>query len=166
MRPQDIVILLKILCYGTTSWFSKDLARELNLSPSEISNALNRNAEAGLIDTEKKIVKKQALLEFLVHGIQYVFPERPKEMVRGILTAHSHPFFKNKIVSEVQYVWPDAESDERGFSVQPLYLGAVVAAKKDDKLYLLLALVDVIRLGKVRERTIAIKELESIIVNA
>ncbi len=166
MRPQDIVILLKILCYGTTSWFSKDLARELNLSPSEISNALNRNAEAGLIDTEKKLVKKQALLEFLVHGIQYVFPVRPKEMVRGILTAHSHPFFKNKIVSEVQYVWPDAESDERGFSVQPLYLGAVVAAKKDDKLYLLLALVDVIRLGKVRERTIAIKELESIIVNA
>lgn len=166
MRPQDIVVLLKILCYGKKQWYSKDLARDLNLSTAEISNSLNRNAVAGLIDTDKRIVKKQALIELLIHGIQYIFPERPKEMVRGLPTAHSHQFFKEKIVSDVQYVWLDAESEQKGFSIHPLYSGAVFAAKKDENLYLLLSLVDILRLGKVREKNIAKKELENLIINA
>ncbi len=163
MRPQDIVILLKILCYGNKSWYSKTLANDLNLSPAEISSSLNRSVNSGLLDSDKKKVRKQALFEFIIYGLQYVFPQRPGEIARGLPTAFSHPFMKRHFVSEQQYVWPDAASDEKGFSMQPLYAGVASAAKKDDKLYLMLALIDVLRSGKTRERKLAITELEKLI---
>ncbi len=163
MRPQDIVVLLKILCYGNNNWYSKTLANDLYLSSAEVSNSLNRNKIAGLIDAEKKNVRKQALFDFIVNGLQYVFPQRPSELARGLPTALSHPFMKNHFISEQKYVWPDAESDERGFSIQPLYPGVVSAVKKDERLYLMLAMIDVLRTGKTRDRKIAIEELEKLI---
>ena len=163
MRPQDIVVILKILCYGNNNWYSKTLANDLNLSAAEVSNALNRNVIAGLIDTEKKQVRKQALLGFIQHGLPYVFPQRPGEMSRGMATAISHPDIKKHFGGEYEYVWPDAESDLKGFTIQPLYAGAVNAAKKDEKLYLMLALVDLLRTGRSREKIYAMTELEKLI---
>ena len=163
MRPQDIVMLLKIICYGSRNWYNKDLANDLSLSTAEISNSLQRCALSGLIDTDKKKVRVQSLLEFLVYGIQFVFPQRPGNISRGIPTAHSHPFMKSLISSEQPYVWPDAESDEKGLSVQPLYSGVVSAVKKDEKLYLMLALVDVLRMGKTREKETAITKLKEVL---
>ena len=182
MRPQDIAVLLKILCYDLRnhskkpleevqlipisyyppSWYYKDLANDLSLSTAEISNALQRCALSGLIDTDKKKVRVQSLLEFLIYGIQYVFPQRPGGISRGIPTAHSHPFMKSLISSGQTYVWPDAESEEKGLSVQPLYPGVVSAVKKDEKLYLMLALVDVLRMGKAREKEAAITKLKEL----
>ena len=118
---------------------------------------------SGLIDVEKKKVRGQALLDFLISGIQYVFPQRPGNIARGIPTAHSHPFMQKQFISDQQYVWPDAESDQKGLSVQPLYPGIVNAVKKDEQLYLMLALVDVLRLGKAREKKVAIAELKQLI---
>lgn len=162
MRPQDIVMLLKILCYGSRNWYNKDLANDLSLSTAEVSNSLQRSALSGLIDTEKKKVRLQSLLEFLIYGIQYVFPERPSNVSRGIPTAHSHPYMRSIISSEQTYVWPDAESNEKGLSVKPLYPGVVSAVKKDEKLYLMLALVDVLRMGKTREKERAIAKLKEL----
>jgi len=163
MRPQDIVILLKILCYGAHNWYSKDLANDLSLSTAEVSNSLQRCAESGLIDNDKKKVRTQALLDFLIFGLQYVFPQRPGNISRGIPTAHSHPFMKTFFSGEHTYVWPDANSDERGLSVQPLYPTVVDAIKKDEQLYLMLALVDVLRMGKTREKETAITKLKQLL---
>ena len=162
MRPQDIVVLLKILCYGKRKWYSKDLAENLYLSTAEVSNSLERSAVSGLIDATKKKVRVRALLDFLIFGLPYVFPQRPGSQSRGIPTAHSHPFMQEGFLSEQQYVWPDAASDEKGAVIQPLYPGAASAARRDEKLYLMLALVDVLRAGKTREKTAAIAELEKI----
>lgn len=162
MRPQDIVVLLKIVSYGKGSWYSKDLARDLFLSTAEISNSLQRSIASGLIDSKKKTVKVQSLLEFLKYGIPYVFPEKPMSISRGLPTAHSHPFMKKQFASEQLYVWPDAGSNERGLSVQPLYSGAVDASKSDERLYLMLALVDVLRMGRPREKKVAYAELEKL----
>ena len=163
MRPQDLVVLLKILCYCGRSWYHKDLAADLFLSTAEVSNALQRCTFSGLLDEDKKKVRTQALLEFLIHGAPYVFPERPNSISRGIPTAHSHPFMAAQFTSDQMYVWPDAASDSRGLSVAPLYAGAVNAVKKDDQLYLMLALVDVLRMGRVREKEIAIKKLKELL---
>ena len=162
MRPQDIVLLLKILCYGSQIWYNKDLANDLSLSTAEVSNSLQRCVLSGLIDTDKKKVRAQSLLEFLIYGLQYVFPQRPNNISRGIPTAHSHPFMKGLISSEQTYVWPDAESDDKGLSVQPLYPGVITAVKKDEKLYLMLALADVLRMGKAREKETAIAKLNEL----
>ncbi len=106
MRPQDIVILLKIISKGNQPWQNKDLAAELFISQSEISDSLNRSLVAGLVNADKKKVFKKSLLEFIEYGLHYVFPAIPSTEVNGIYTAHARPFMKENFFSETAYVWP------------------------------------------------------------
>jgi hypothetical protein len=48
----------------------------------------------------------------------------------------------------------------RGQSIQPLYKSVPIAVLKDKNLYEVLALVDAIRVGKVREQQLAISYLK------
>lgn len=160
MRPHDVVILLKIIAKGSQPWFNKDLANELHISQSEVSESLNRSKIAGLISGNKKSVAKMALLDFLAHGLRYVYPEQPSSLVRGIPTSHSAPPLNKLIQSEQNYVWPYAKGDERGFTITPLHPNVPRACLEDAKLYELLALTDALRIGRVRERNLAIEELE------
>ena len=160
MRPHDIVVLLKIAAKGKQNWFMKDLSYELNISASEISESLTRSKFAGLIAPNKKSIMRLALMDFLEHGIKYVYPQQPGAIVRGIPTAHSAPPLNNTIVSEEHYVWPYAKGKKRGQAIEPLYASVVEAVLKDDKLYELLALVDALRVGRAREKEIALRELK------
>ncbi|MCD4737501.1 MAG: hypothetical protein K8R53_15765, partial [Bacteroidales bacterium] len=56
MRPQDIVVLLKIIALKDNNWRNIDIANALQISPSEVSEALNRCKIAKLIDSKKKKV--------------------------------------------------------------------------------------------------------------
>jgi hypothetical protein len=161
MRPQDVVVLLKIICKGNEAWLNKDLAAELFISPAEITESLYRSSLAGLIDANhKKKVYRQSLAEFIEHGLHYVFPAEPGNLVNGIYTAHSHPFMQQEFKTEgLPYVWPDPRGSVRGLGIQPLYKKQTKAVLKDEKLYLMLALVDVIRVGRVREIKYAVSEL-------
>ena len=58
MRPQDIVVLLKIFSLGEEDWLNKDLSNSLFISQSEISESLNRSLYAGLIGIDKKTIQK------------------------------------------------------------------------------------------------------------
>jgi hypothetical protein len=161
MRPQDIVILLKIISKGNKPWQNKDLAAELLLSPAEISLSLYRSESSGLIDySGSKTVYRQSLMEFLEHGLRYVFPAIPGTLVNGLYTAHSHPFMQRHFDSDMNYVWPEGRGEGRGLAIEPLYKDQVKAAQGDPKLYLMLALIDVIRVGRVREMKVAIEELK------
>ncbi len=155
MRPQDIVILLGIISYGKKDWLIKDLANSLYISQSEVSESLNRSHTAGLIDYNKRRVNRLALYEFLEFGLPYVFPVQPGPVVSGVPTAHSHPALKDKIISEQFYVWPEPGGSVRGFAVEPFYNKQVKAVKENDELYKLLAMVDVLRIGKRRETKFA-----------
>lgn len=163
MRPQDIVILLKIIIKEREPWQNKDLAGELFLSPAEISLSLQRNAVAGLIDSEKKKVHRQTFMEFLEYGFHVVFPVKPGGITRGLPTAHSHPFMQQYFKSDRPYVWPDIMGNEIGESIIPLYDNVVKAAQLDQNLYKMLALLDVIRVGKTRELRVALEELHNVI---
>jgi hypothetical protein len=163
MRPQDIVILLKIIANGTVAWQNKDLASELYISPSEISESLNRSLIAGLINAEKTKVHRQSFLEFIEYGFHYVFPAAPGSLVNGLPTAHSHPFMKSHFSSELGYVWPYVNGKARGLAIEPLYPDVPLAAMQDEALYKMLALTDVLRVGKAREIILAKKELKKII---
>ena len=165
MRPQDIPILLKIVALDHNDWQMTGLANTLFISISEISESLNRSKLAGLISHTKKEINRQNLLEFLVHGIRYVFPLQPGTMVRGIPTAHAHPFMASIFTSEIKYVWPAQNGDDIGLSIEPFYPRQSDAAIQDSALYKLLALVDVLRVGRAREINFAIDELKKIIVH-
>lgn len=161
MRPQDIVVLLKILSMKNDDWRNIDIANALQISPSEVSEALNRSKIARLIDSKKRSVHVNAFKEFLIYGLKYVFPTEPGAMVKGIPTAHSASPIKNHISSGADvYVWPYAKGNVRGQAIEPLYK-TIAASVQDDKLfYELLVIIDTIRVGRVREINFAIKELE------
>ena len=159
MRPQDVAILLKIVSMNTQSWQLAGLANSLRISISEISESLNRSRIAGLIDYNKKKINRQNLFEFLEYGVRYVFPQELGSMVRGIPTAHSHSIIKEVFISETDYVWPDNKGTTMGLMIEPFYPRQVEAVIEDEFFYKLLSLVDVIRVGKVREIKYAVKEL-------
>lgn len=160
MRPQDVVILLKIFSNGQINWQYRDLSADLFISVSEISESLNRSQIAGLVDESRRRVHRQSLIEFIEHGLHYVFPQLPGTMVTGIPTAHSHPFFKDHFDSEMSYAWPDENGWVRGLSITPLHKGVPKAAKKDEQLYKWLAAIDIIRVGRVREIKFALNMLK------
>lgn len=164
MRPQDIVILLKLIAADENMQLIR-LSHSLFISLSEVSESLNRSQIAGLLDHDKKKVMRQNLMEFLEHGIRYVFPQKPGAIVRGIRTAHSHDFMKKSFRSEIKYVWPDISAVDIGCEIEPFYAKQVKAVLEDDTLYKLLALVDVVRVGKVREIKLALSELKKMILH-
>ena len=161
MRPQDIVILLKIVALNQSPWRQPDLAHQLSISQAEVSESLYRSFVAGLIDNSKKKVHAKSLYDFLIYGLKYVFPQRPGAIVKGMPTAHSAlPLSKSIRASSVIYVWPDDDGSLRGEAIEPLYPSVPKAAKLDSSFYELLALVDAIRIGKAREYQIAASELK------
>ncbi|MGI8892100.1 MAG: hypothetical protein ACR2GN_01435 [Bacteroidia bacterium] len=155
MRPHDIAILLKIASKRQRQWYMKDLASELGISASEISESINRSVIAGLISSDKKTLRKLSLLDFLKSGLRYIYPQQPGALVRGIGTAHSAAPLNSEIVSEEQYVWPFGKGNIRGQFIEPLHPNTPEACLRDKKYYELMALTDAIRIGKVREQNIA-----------
>lgn len=166
MRPQDIVILLKILSMKKEDWYYADLAHSLKISASEVSEALNRCKIARLIDSKKRKVHTNSLYEFLSYGLKYVFPAEPGPIVKGIPTAHSaSPVNKHISLGKETYVWPYAKGTKRGQAIEPLYRTIPEIAHEDKLFYELLVIVDTIRIGRVREIKFATKELENRILN-
>ncbi len=169
MRPQDVLILLKIGAHWRNNikgsirisrpLLQKNIAIQLGISPSEITESLARSAFAGLYDPDRKRVMSRALFEFLQYGIKYVFPQQPGALVRGIPTAHSAKPLSDFIQSDEPYVWASADGSVRGQSIEPLYPTVVQAVENDPLLYEMLALVDAIRVGKTREVSLAVEEL-------
>lgn len=156
MRPHDIVVLLKIVAKGEQPWLMKDLAIGLKISGSEISESLNRSALAGLISPDKRRVMYASLIDFLEYGLKYVYPQSPGALVRGMPTAWSAAPLSEEIISEDQVVWPFANGMVRGQAIEPLHPSVPIACQQDPKLYELLALTDALRMGRARERNLAI----------
>jgi predicted transcriptional regulator len=166
MRPHDIAILLKIASKGKDSWFMKDLAQELRISASEISESINRSIIGGLISSDKKTLKKLALLDFLKSGLRHVYPQQAGSITRGINTAISAPPLNNEFMSEEKFVWPFGNGNSRGQAIEPLHINTPEACLNDTKYYELMALTDAIRIGKVREQNLAFEILKERIENA
>ena len=161
MRPQDIVVLLKIVTLKHKNWKNIDLANSLKISASEISEVLNRCRISGLIDKKKRKVNINSFKEFLIYGLKYVFPVELGAIVRGVPTAHSaYPINKHIVQNKDVYVWNYAKGNVRGQSIEPLYITLPSIVNSDNLLYELLVIIDTIRIGKAREIKIAIKELE------
>ena len=159
LKPQDIVVLLKLLVSSKDSYLK--LAGDLFMSPSEVHAAVKRAAQAGLVDRSSKQVKRAALAEFIIHGLKYAFPPIYGTITRGIPTAHAAPPLVDMIsgTDDLPPVWPSPEGAVRGYELKPLYRTVPRAVRNDQKLYEFLALVDAIRAGRARERVIAKDEI-------
>jgi hypothetical protein len=163
LKPQDILVLLKLVAIEGEQWVYNQVAIELGMSPSEVHAAIKRAISAGLALKKDNSIQpnNRNLAEFLAHGLRYVFVPEIGQMSRGIRTAHAGPPLDKVIVpdQEPPPVWPHPEGKDRGLGFSPLYQSAPDAAMRDPALYELLVLVDAVRGGRARERKLAIKEL-------
>jgi hypothetical protein len=148
------------------------LADSTGISKSEISLALQRCYEAGLAKTDRinrtPRVNSNALSEFIIYGIKYVFPVKPAEITRGIATAWAAPVLHRQVMSagELVPVWPDARGLTKGQAITPLFKSVPHAVRQDPRLYSMLALTDAIRIGQSRERKIAVEMLNEMLKDA
>jgi len=174
IKPQDIVVLVKILAIQSTiiiPWSQNSLARELCLSPSQINMAFKRLVTAGLMPPYHPPNKPQPIIqaceEFFIHGLKYVFPAKSGEIARGVPTSYAAPILNEDIVAgkDPVPVWPYAEGEVRGVALKPLYSSVPEAIVKhpDPLFYDMLALLDAIRSGRAREKQIAIQKLSKIL---
>jgi hypothetical protein len=162
LLAQDLFVLLKLACLKNSDWTYRSLADELHLSVSQVHSALKRAASGGLYSVARKVVNRPALEEFLVHGVKYAYPAEKGMLTHGLVTAYAAPPLNKIIVSspdEPAPVWSYAHGNRIGYSIKPLHPSAPVAAQEDPAFYELLALVDAIREGRARERTLAQQEL-------
>lgn len=164
LKPQDLLVVLKLWVGRAKSWTYPLLAQELGISLSEVHGAVKRAAKAGFL-LEASLAKGPnplALREFLIHGAKFAFPAERGGMTRGIPTAYAAAPLNAEILpgDEPPPVWPHPEGTERGLAFAPIYAAAPAAALQDPALYELLALLDAIRGGRARERQRAIQLLE------
>jgi DNA-binding Lrp family transcriptional regulator len=164
LRPQDVVVLAKLLAYGGFRPPMAEIAADLSISASEVHAALKRLERARLLATDPTGTRPllQAVEEFLVHGVKYAFPAKRGEVTRGVPTSYAGPPLNGKLAADdLPPVWPHPEGAARGVALEPLYPSAPVAALRDPALYELLALIDAIREGRARERKLAEDELRA-----
>jgi hypothetical protein len=157
LKPQDVLVLMKLSLHKGEGRSYASLASELGMSASEVHAAVRRSREAGLLAHDELRPLAEPFLELLTHGLKYVLPARRGPVTRGLPTAHAAPPLRSRFMAsdDLPPVWPDPEGTVRGESYEPIYPSAVVAAKRDSKLYEALALVDALRGGKARERKAA-----------
>jgi len=162
LKPQDVVVALKLVAAGGSRPTIASLASDLRLSASEVHGALRRLEACHLYNPSDRSVRRASLLEFLKHGIRYVFPAKPGEVSVGLPTACSAEPLRERIVQGPQdaMIWSSSEGKVRGQCIRPLYPTVPQAAAADPALYELLSLVDSVRVGRARERQLGAQELE------
>jgi DNA-binding Lrp family transcriptional regulator len=160
LKPQDILVVLKLVAYGGREAPFAQLGQELGMSASETHAAFHRACRAGLIQAEDGRPVKRAVAEFLLHGLKYLLPVRPGKRTRGIPTGFAAPplsrHFAGAVADQDVPVWPDPEGEQAGLEIIPICRSAPGAALRDPVLYEWLVLADAVRgVGRARERELA-----------
>jgi len=159
LRPHDVCVPLQLALKPNLTF--RDLASDVGLSLGEAHNSKKRLESSRLLLPGSSPVNVRATLEFLSAGVPYVFPGMLGPESRGVATAYSAPPLSEEVQSSQVVVWASALGTVRGFSLEPLCRCAPKTAESNPQLYRLLTLVDGIRIGRARERSLARQHLET-----
>lgn len=164
LKPQDLAVALKLLLLKDENLSYAALAKAMRLSPYEAHAAVQRLTAARLVVGSGKgnALARGALREFLLHGARYAFPPVIGEPTIGIPTAHGAAPLSARLsaAGDPPPVWPHPQGRVRGTALLPLYPKLPEAALEAPELRELLALFDALRIGRARERKLAIELLE------
>lgn len=176
VKSQDLVVLFKLVSLENLELDRLTLVRpdpvedpysvraleaRLGISKTEINAAIRRSYDVGLAlkdrQTGRPRPNRRNLMEFVAHGLKFVFPAEVVPMSRGMPTGFDAPMLKGLLMSasDYIYVWPTPDGEVMGQGVIPLFKSVPQAARWDERLYEHLALVDAIRLGQPREAGLA-----------
>ena len=166
LKPQDLLVLLKVAAHPPQRWTYAALGEALTMSASEVHASVKRAAACGLAVSPARgewSPVRPSLLEFMLHGVRYIWPATAGPVKRGVPTA----FGAEPLVGQLAAmpgeapVWAYAAGSAKGPTLSPLYRTAPQAALADPALHRLLALLDALRTGRARERTLAAKLMEA-----
>ncbi len=105
--------------YSDNRYSVRGLAESLGIGKTEISNSLKRSTSVGMIFLERKTkhprANRKILLNFLIHGLKYVFPAEISPVTRGIPTSFAAPALQPHLrkVGDLIYVWPDPQGKKK-----------------------------------------------------
>lgn len=162
MKPQDVCLALQLSLTPDVGF--RQIAESLAMSVGEAHNSAQRLRDSQIVLVSRLGVNPSALVEFLVHGVSYVFPGVLGPKVRGVPTAHSGPPLAEHFSPADPIVWPYASGSVRGALLLPLCPSAPKISEANPELYCLLTLVDALRVGHAREKKVARDLLESSIL--
>lgn len=147
--------------YWRSSFTVRQLAADTGISKSQVAVSLQRCTEVGLVTSDRKTdlpkANGLALYGILVHASRYLFAAKKGALVRGIPTAMDAPILSELLFagSSQPLVWAETTGTSYGQSLEPLIPSVPRAVKNDPMLYAMLALLDSLRVGQPRERTMA-----------
>lgn len=162
IKPIDISLLIKLVANQEREWKQVDLAYELGVSQSDIAKSLSRLRKLQLVH-DYQPVKKHAL-ELLQYSVKFLFPTQVGKITRGVPTAISAPAHKKLVTHnnsiKHKFVWPHHDGKIEGQLVEPIHSSVPHASLSDKKYYQLASAIDMIRIGKAREKNAAIDIIE------
>ncbi|MFT7620452.1 MAG: hypothetical protein ACI97A_004109 [Planctomycetota bacterium] len=165
MKGQDLMILLDLVAYPADRRKPyAALGVELHLSASQLHASTKRLISARLLGNDRA-PRPRAVLEFVQHGLKYMFPVEVGGLALGLPTAWSAPPLDQELSSKEVVVWPHPRGKVQGFEVKPIHKVVAEVAMHRPKLHELLALVDCLRIGRARERRMAEAELKKRILD-
>ncbi len=159
LKPQDVLVGLKLIAIGEEKWYLAHLAKSLRISVGAAHNAVSHLRSAGLVHEKDgaALVTRGRMVDFLVHGAPAMLYPVMVGITRGIPTSTDGPPLAGKFTrrDDVPTVWPVSNGKVKGVGLEPIYDTVPLAVAEDAKLYDLLTLVDVMRVGRARERKVA-----------
>lgn len=166
LKPQDLLVLLKVAAHPPQRWTYAALGEALAISASEVHASVKRAVASGLAVAPGRgewSPVRPNLLEFMLHGVRYIWPATSGPVKRGVPTAFGAEPLANQLTaaSGEAPVWAHPTGSARGPTLSPIYRTAPQAALADPALHRLLALLDALRVGRARERTLAAKLMEA-----
>jgi hypothetical protein len=152
-----------VLAYLTAAdlgprWTQSQVAAGLGISQSNVHRALAQLDRSGLLVEGGP--HRAALHELIVHAVRYVFPGELGAPSRGIATARAGPTLASQVRSDTPYVWPFDAGSAFSPSVAPFHPRGPAAAARCAPFYELMALIDVLRVSRARERELAVARLD------
>lgn len=166
LKPQDLLVLLKVAANPSQRWTYAALGEALVMSASETHASVKRAVASGLAVAPARgewSPVRPNLQEFVLHGVRYVWPATLGPVKRGVPTSIGmEPLASQMAVAPGDApVWAHPTGNAKGPTLSPLYRTAPQAALADPALHRLLALLDALRVGRSRERALAASLMES-----
>ena len=163
IKGQDIVILAILMGSNSNGLSYTNLGKAAHISVSEAHAAVKRLVESSLLNADKRL-RKRNVREFLIHGLRYVFPLCPTgRLAKGLPTSYAAPVAVDEFASTgLVPVWSSSQGKVFGQAFEPIYPTAPCAAAVDRALYDRLAIFDMLRGGRLRERKFAEAKLEEV----
>jgi hypothetical protein len=128
-------------------------------SIGEVHNAERRLRLSRLLRPGSRSVEREPLFQFIRWGVPHAYPPATGPLTRGVVTARILEEGAG-VPEEAEFVWPHPDGLTRGQAFAPPYPRAPRLAIANPALHRLLALLDLVRIGGVREQAMAVSELE------